>query len=117
MYFHDLSQLTDTVTLVHCDRFPVLTRQMSSPPAPAARPVVGPAPVEAPGNVTTAPVWHGFCNLEAEEVKFSTIGDTAKEFLLEQDGSCRVKKPGQTNTGCPICSEQGVPSALRPGLG
>ena len=57
--------------------------------------MVGPAPVEAPGNVTTAPVWHGFCNLEADEVRFSTIGDTAKEFLLEQDGSCRVKKPGQ----------------------
>ena len=79
---------------MECPSFESSARRCPNTDCPV-RPVVGPAPVEAPGNLTTAPVWHGCCNLEAEEVKFSTIGDTAKEFLLEQDGSCRVMKPGQ----------------------
>ena len=61
-----------------------------------ARPlVVVPAPAVAPSNMTTVPVWNGSCNLEANDTKFSTIGICTYQFIFEQDGSCRVKKPGK----------------------
>ena len=40
-------------------------------------------------------MWNGSCNLEANDTKFSTIGLSNYQFIFEQDGSCRVKKPGR----------------------